>query len=191
MDIEAYLQIDKYMGLLKANEIEIPRIRGITLMANQEIVSDEEIKQLEKTYSVIIAVDFFRSLLPFQRNNNICDPYSSRVDKRVLHYISVDEGIYHYGDTYYTYLDIRWDRIHGKKKKLLKMAIKKANTKLRSSIETWNKYAGKEDILCVHSRIGGPNWVTYGGLEISKQPWFLEKIDSFDDNSYCDIFVKN
>ena len=54
----------------------------------------------------------------------------------------------------------------------------------------WNKYAGKENVLYIHSRIGGGNWDYYGGNELSKQPWFLEKVDDCYDDTYCDIYAK-
>ena len=59
--------------------------------------------------------------------------------------------------------------------------------KVIAQFEMFNKYVGRED---VHSRIGGDNWNYYGGPELEKQPWFLEKIDDYYDNTYCDIYAK-
>lgn len=56
--------------------------------------------------------------------------------------------------------------------------------------ETFNKYVGRDDVLMVHARIGGGNWEYYGGPELAKQPWFIEKVDDSYDNTYCDIYVQ-
>ena len=53
----------------------------------------------------------------------------------------------------------------------------------------WNKYAGNENVLYIHSRIGGPNWNSYNGNELTKLPWFLDKVDDFFDDTYCDIYA--
>jgi hypothetical protein len=55
--------------------------------------------------------------------------------------------------------------------------------------ELWNKYAGKDDILYIHARIGSENW-SYYGKEVVGKPWFLEKVDDAYDSTYCDIYAK-
>ena len=45
-------------------------------------------------------------------------------------------------------------------------------------------------MLCIHARIGGGNWSYYDGPELSKQPWFIEKVDDAFDSTYCDIYAK-
>jgi hypothetical protein len=55
--------------------------------------------------------------------------------------------------------------------------------------ELWNKYAGKDDILYIHTRIGGGNW-SYYGKEVVSKPWFLERVDDAYDDTYCDIYAK-
>ncbi len=48
----------------------------------------------------------------------------------------------------------------------------------------WNKYAGQEDVLYIHSRMG------YDYIGLMKEPWFLDAcLDSFDP-TYCDIYAK-
>lgn len=66
----------------------------------------------------------------------------------------------------------------------------KTKNKLLDQFSTWNKYAGQEGILYIHARIGGNNWKAYGGPELKKQPWFLEKVDDAFDSTYCDIYAK-
>ena len=48
----------------------------------------------------------------------------------------------------------------------------------------WNKYAGQEDVLYIHSRMG------YDYIGLKNEPWFLDAcLDSFDP-TYCDIYAK-
>ena len=46
------------------------------------------------------------------------------------------------------------------------------------------------NVLYIHARIGGRNWETYGGKDLEKQPWFLEKVNDHFDGTYCDIYAK-
>ena len=56
--------------------------------------------------------------------------------------------------------------------------------------KVWNKYAGRDDVLLIHARIGGANWIDCGGESLTKEPWFLEKVDDEYDCTYCDIYAK-
>ena len=49
--------------------------------------------------------------------------------------------------------------------------------------ETWNKYAGRKDVLYIHSRIG------YNTEGIDDQPWFLDHVCDAYDGTYCDIYA--
>lgn len=188
MDLYAYMQIEDYESILKENNIEIPRLRGIRLMKNEELYSDEEIKTIERACTLITAESFFRASWP-SLNSNSYNEYNEKINKRVNHYMVSETKVTDYGEET-TYTDIRWDRVHGKRRKVLKMLIKKAVKKVRDQIDVWNKYAGKENILYIHSRIGGYNWINYGGIEISRQSWFLEKVDDGFDSTYCDIYAR-
>lgn len=84
----------------------------------------------------------------------------------------------------------RWDRIHGFKRKKLKFEIKKRKRAITKQYETYNKYCGRNDILYIHARIGGGNWSYFGGDELKKNEWFLEKVDDAYDSTYCDIYAK-
>ena len=85
--------------------------------------------------------------------------------------------------------EIRWDRIHGKKRKILKFEIKKKQRRILKQFEIFNKYVGRDDVLYIHARIGGGNWDYFGGPELAKQPWFIEKVDDSFDSTYCDIYA--
>ena len=45
MDIGAYARIDDLSNILASTGIDIPRLRGLRLMATEEKISDEEIKE--------------------------------------------------------------------------------------------------------------------------------------------------
>ena len=57
-------------------------------------------------------------------------------------------------------------------------------------MDTFNKYAGRKDVLYVHARIGGNNWVFFGGQKVAEHPAFIERVDDWFDSTYCDIYLK-
>ena len=185
MDLYAYLQIneEEIEKIAEANKIEVPRLRGYRLMKNEKPVSYKEIQEIIHEVSVSAAkklcqADPFWSLYPkwivsSYETNFICNYFLKKDNPKDFHYTG-----------------IRWDRIHGKKRKILKFAIHKAKKKVLDQFNTWNKYAGRDDVLYIHARIGGNNWNYYGGHELARQPWFLEKVDDCFDSTYCDIYAK-
>lgn len=184
MDLGAYAQIDNLGEIAKANNIDVPRLRGYRLMENEEPISKEEINQMLNDCAVEVCKDLCQAY-PFWSSKP--EYYvSSRYTDYVCRYFLV-ETIGENG--YKKYTDIRWDRIHGWKRKILKFEIKKEKRRIQAQFDMWNKYAGKKNVLYIHSRIGGYNWDYYGGDELKKQPWFLEKVDDSFDSTYCDIYA--
>lgn len=184
MDLAAYMQIDDLGKIAKDNNIEVPRLRGYRLMKDEEPVSTEEIKRMMKDCEIELCKDLCRSK-PFWNANSRWHAYSSDTDCLCEYYLV--KGVNEYGHE--GSVNIRWDRIHGRKRKTLKFAIKKQKRKIQKQFDMWNKYAGKENVLYIHSRIGGDNWNYYGGNELTKQPWFLDKVDDCFDGTYCDIYA--
>lgn len=69
--------------------------------------------------------------------------------------------------------------------------MKKNSKKIQQQYDMWNKYAGKENVLCIHARMGGKNWEYYHGkANLLSQPWFLDRVDNAFDSSYCDFYAK-
>lgn len=184
MDLAAFAQIGDLDAIAKANGIEVPRLRGYRLMKDGQSISSEELKTLMKDCEVQVCEDLCCSV-PFWSSRSSCHRFSQQTDYIRKYFLiqEVDEKGYN------RYVGIRWDRIHGKKRKILKFAIKKQNKRIQKQFEVWNRYAGKDGVLYIHSRIGGRNWSYYGGDELSTQPWFLEKVDDWFDNTYCDIYA--
>lgn len=184
MDLGAYVQIEDLEKIAKDNNIEIPRLRGYRLMKDEEPISEEEIKDMMKRSEVYICENLCCSC-PFWDGNSYCYEFSPKTDYFRKYYLisSTDE------EGYTRYTGIRWDRIHGWKRKVLKFEIKKNNRRIKKQFDMWNKYAGKEKVLYIHSRIGGNNWDYYDGNKLMKEPWFLDRVDNYSDSTYCDIYA--
>ncbi len=110
----------------------------------------------------------------------------SWVARRVHLYTRTDRAVDRYSDMH----DVAMEKIHGKLRKKVKFAAKKAIRRAFDQYNTWNKYCGRNDVLYIHARIGGNNWEYFGGPELTKEPWFLEKVDDSFDSTYCDIYAK-
>ena len=184
MDLYAYCQIKNLDKIAAANGIDIPRLRGYRYMRDEEKVSQEEINEQIKDEQVDECKDILRRVAP-----DIYE-YSDRTDRRVKKYIIFKTVSNPDGFDYEKAVGIRWPIVHGKLRKEMKFAMKKARKKVIAQLEMFNKYVGREDVLYIHSRIGGNNWNYYDGPELEKQPWFLEKIDDYYDDTYCDIYAK-
>lgn len=186
MDLGAYIQINDLNKIAKENGIEIPRLRGYRLMKDEEPMSREELKEMKHECAIDIAENLCESV-PFWSRSCLYRMCNNHI-RSLKNYFLVkgkDE------DGHERYVDIRWDRIHGKKRKTLKYIIKKKERKIQAQYDTWNRYAGKEGILYIHSRMGGKNWEAYDKKDsILKQPWFLERVDDWWDSTYCDFYAR-
>lgn len=184
MDLGAYMQIEDIDKIAKDNGIEVPRLRGYRLMKDEKPVNISEMVVKKD-----IAIECVKNLCesqPFCWDVNAnWHEISSWTDylKELYLVVSRDK------DGYKEYTDIRWNRIHGWKRKVLKTYIHNEIKRQTKQWELWNKYAGRADILCIHARIGGSNWSLYFD-QVIHQPWFLEKVDNSFDSTYCDIYAK-
>lgn len=185
MDLFAYSQIDNLDKIAKDNGIEVPRLRGYRLMKDEEPVSKKDIEEMMKEGEIYVAKKLCTAN-PFWSCKSRCYSYDPYTDYLKKYYLIKNLN----KDGHEEYIGIRWNRIHGWKRKVLKFAIKKYKRKIKKQYDMWNKYVGREDVLYIHSRIGGGNWNAYGGNELLKQPWFLDKVDDYFDSTYCDIYAK-
>lgn len=184
MDLGAYANINDLGKIAKDNNIEVPRLRGYRLMKDEKIVSSEEIKRMMNDCEIEVCKDLCCAN-PFWSANAFCHSFSSWTDYLLKYYLI--ESVNEKGFKKYT--GIRWDRIHGWKRKILKFEIKKQKRKIQKQFDVWNKYAGKENVLYIHARIGGGNWDCFGGNELMKESWFLDRVDDYFDETYCDIYA--
>lgn len=174
MDLGAYAQIDNLGELAEKNGIYIPRLRGYRLMSEEKPLTKEDKEHWINSLYLIKCEYILRRR--WVRPGVYVHEYDYFVNKRVDRIIK-DDGI-------------DWSQVHGKLRKKFKYERKRAEKLCEKQISTFNKYAGRNDILMIHARIGGNNWLYYDGPEIEKQSWFLEKVDDCFDNTYCDIYAK-
>ena len=189
MDLGAYAQIDVLEYIMKDNNIEIPRLRGLRLMKDEKPVSKEELLDMAKKEGLSRCAELCRSLPPFDWNSSVSE-LSDRTDFITEYYLELPK----YENGGYNHLDpiaVRWNRVHGKKRKAFKYVIKKAKKEVFKQYEMWNKYCGRDDVLYIHCRLGAGNWDYYRGWEIiESQPWFLDRVEDYFDCTYLDIYAK-
>lgn len=182
MNLAAYSQIDDLTPVLQSTGIEIPRLRGLGLMKNEEPVDKTDLNEILHSME-ILAVQNLCESFPAWDFYSCCSEYCPATDRRIKKYMILDDDNDPVG--------IRWDRIHGKKRKTAKYAIKQYKKAVIDNIKVFNKYAGRDDVLFVHARIGGNNWTYFNGPSIvASHPSFLEKVDDYFDSTYCDIYLK-
>ena len=186
MDLEAYARIDELSELAKSNGIEIPRLRGYRLMEFEYSIPESEIKRAKDECAIDI-VRRFCNAEPYWNLHRDWLAYIGdrrKTEKYYLAFERSEEGVW-------SAVGVRWDRIHGKKRKILKYAIKQKQRKIEAQLNMWNKYAGQPGILYIHSRMGGDNWKNFENKDsILKQPWFLDRVDDWWDGTYCDFYAK-
>lgn len=178
MDLGAYAQIEELKSIAEANGIVVPRLRGYRLMKDEEPDTwDYGDKEVECVESLCTSV-------PFWNPNADCHEWSLHTDMLKNYYL---KSIYDsQGNKTYS---VCWDRIHGRKRKILKTFIHNEKKRVEKQRAAWNKYAGRKDVLYIHARIGGSNWSQYHS-QVDTKPWFLEKADDSYDDTYCDIYAK-
>lgn len=178
MDIGAYAQIEDLSKIMTDNGITVPRLRGLRLMSQEKAISAEDISESAKQLGLLECESLCESNF---RLNAWCHELSERTRRLKRKYLI-------YAEDNYTPIDVRWDRIHGKKRKKFKYVVKAAYRRTRKQFELFNRYCGRPDVLYIHARIGGGNWPHYCN-EVKNQPWFICRIDDAFDSTYCDIYA--
>ena len=173
MDLYAYAQIDEFEEIVKKNGIEVPRLRGYRLM------KDEKPDAWDYGDKEVECVKQLCESKPFWNPNSNVFELSAKTDYLKNYYVRTVDGK----------KKVCWDRIHGWKRKVLKTFIHNEQKRVEAQRLLWNKYAGRDDILYIHARIGGGNWSYYHD-QVDTKPWFLEKVDDSFDSTYCDIYAK-
>lgn len=187
MDLGAYAQIDELDKIAQENGIVIPRLRGYRLMEHEDPIPLEEIKRIKKECEVEVAERLCCSE-PFWSLNPEWTTWSNYTDRLRDYYLVRQKREDGFGKEN---VGIRWDRIHGKKRKILKYGIKLKQRKIQKQFDMWNKYAGQPGVLYIHSRMGGGNWTAYEDKDsITGQPWFLDRVDDWWDGTYCDFYAR-
>ena len=185
MDLGAYVQIEELESIAQVNGISIPRLRGYRLMKNEQPKDSAWFTELMRDCE-LDAIQTLCSSDPTWSLSSYSTLLNRKSDRFRSYYITY--GTNKYGKR--APVGIRWERIHGKKRRILKFAIKQNKKAALKQYLLWNKYAGKEDVLYIHSRMGGYNWKHYTEKEnITSQPWFLDRVDDWWDGTYCDFYA--
>ena len=179
MDLGAYAQIEDLEQVMKDNGISVPRLRGLRLMKDEVAVTEEKMESIALENGLLACKDLCDSDF---RINADCFELSARTERLRKKFLITEDGYWPKG--------IRWQNLHGKLRKIFKFCMKIERKKVFKNMKVFNKYCGREDVLYIHARIGGDNWDYFGGPEIAKQPWFIEKVDDAFDCTYCDIYAR-
>lgn len=187
MDLGAYVQITDLEAVMKDNGIDIPRLRGLRLMRVEEPVTREEMDRMAEYNGLYECVLLCRNGF----NPNACgymlSSYTDMIAECYLDYEKGDDGtVYHTQP-----ISVKWDKVHGKKRKAFKYVLRKARRRVEEQYALWNKYCGRDDVLYIHCRLGGGNWDYYNCDDIIKnQPWFLDCVEDSFDCTYLDVYAK-
>ena len=182
MDLFAYTQINSLHDILDSTGVDVPRLRGLRLMLEEEPISDDDIAESIHDEQMYVAERVIRSI-PKWSTNSDTTRYGWETDRACRKYLV-------YGDDGRA-TAIRWELIHGQHRRNMKHAMKIAKRRVLDSFGTFNRYAGRDDILCVHARIGGRNWGYFNeGGAVSGSDAFIEKVDDMFDDTYCDIYLR-
>ena len=182
MDIGSYAQIDDLKKIMDENGIDVPRLRGLRLMKDEKPIDVESEYETVKRH---VYENALTSCPQFDLDSGSYE-YSWRTDWRKKKYGVIEKVEFDFP----VVVDLKWDKIHGKNRKRVKFAVKQACKRCKNQYDAWNKYVGRDDVLYIHARIGGNNWAWYGGADIAREPWFLEKVDDWFDGTYCDIYAR-
>lgn len=174
MDIGAYIQIEDLQSVAEANGILVDRLRGYRLMKDEKPMTQETLEKWKRDIEME-AVEHATSAYPLcaiQPRGYSCEYLQRQRMERFVE--ELPDGS----------VRIRWDRIHGRMRKAVKYHRK---VQLRAAIEQhrlWNQFAGRDDVLYIHSR-DGRNLCRY-----TDEPWYLGGCLDWFDATYCDIYAK-
>lgn len=173
-------EINTRNDILQTAGVSIPG--EFLIMKEETKISLEEVDQIMKKQEVMI-IDRLLSSNP----RWTLQPYFTmpkNKEKYVHKYIHFDSKEEH----------VRWDRLHGKHRKIVKFECKKEKGKIRDGILTFNHFAGREDVMCIrvdtsHSENGK------GFLyQIESLPYFLTMNLSYENEAFSsniyDIYLK-
>lgn len=197
MDLFAYAQIGELEAIAKANGIEVRRLRGLRLMGWEEVLTEEDWKRVLHDAKINAYELVLQAEPPFALDP-LCFAYDSH-SRRMKRYLIVrrwtetitneshPEG---YTVERQETVGIRWDRLHGNKRKAVKYYVKHKTRMTIRQYKLWDQYAGRKDVLYIHAKIGSTAWSDARWWDYEKEPWFLGACDDAFDPAYCDIYAK-
>lgn len=186
MDLGAYCQIENLEQIMIDNNISIPRLRGLRLMKDEKPITKEEMDDLAKSYGLYDCDNLCRCGFRPNAGWITMSTYTDMIAERYLEYEERNGQKMHTQPIY-----IKWDKVHGKKRKAFKYVLKQSKKEVYNQYKMWNKYCGRDDVLYIHCRLGAGNWSAYDCDTIIKsQPWFLDCVEDSFDRTYLDVYAK-
>ena len=186
MDLGAYANIPDLEYIMKEKNIDIPRLRGLRLMKNEEPVTRKEMDEIAISHGLYSCDNLCRCGFRPNAGWITMSEYTNMIAEKYLEYEERNGHKMHTCPT-----GVKWDNIHGKKRKAFKYVLKQDKKRVYDQYKMWNKYCGREDVLYIHCRLGAGNWGWYNCDEIIKnQPWFLDCIEDSFDRTYLDVYAK-
>lgn len=181
MDLGAYIQIEDLDSIAEANGIKVSRLRGYRLMRDQAAYSDAELLEGEH-YARMHAYEHALSSDPPFTLNPQGYGWNDATRRREKKYLIKDGKDHTIG--------FRMELLHGKRRKAVKYEVKRFVKMQQTQMSLWNKYAGREDVLYIHARLGSWNWSGIQWPYYKNEAWFLDGCDDIYDPSYCDIYAR-
>ena len=152
------------------------------IMKEETKISLEEVDQIMKKQEVMI-IDRLLSSNP----RWTLQPYFTMLknkEKYVHKYIHFDSKEEH----------VRWDRLHGKHRKIAKFECKKEKKKIKDGILAFNHFAGRDNVMCIRvdsNHLEGGKGLLY---QIESLPYFLTMNPSYENEAFSsniyDIYLK-
>ena len=173
MDLYAYSKIDELRKLLDDNNIEIDRLRGLRLMKDESLVTDDEIK------GIIDSIWLFRAK-DWLQQHTLRTWSSDKAGRKHEAFVFAKDDL---GGKTVVAIDL--SKVHGSDKKRLKLWRKAISKHVISQYSLFNRFVGK-NVLYVHARQGGGNRAWYP-ID-TKHPMYLADVDDCFDSTYCDIY---
>ena len=122
MNIYAYGNLERLTEVAQKNNIVVPRLRGYCLMSEESYFNCKE--QINSLIDVKSIVTDLCTSEPFWTADADLHSYSLKTDKLRRKYIGQN-----YDD--FSEQTINWDKIHGKKRRVLKFEIGRASCRER------------------------------------------------------------
>lgn len=90
MNLKAYSQIEDLMLVLQSTGIEIPRLRGLGLMKNEEPVNQTDLNEILHSME-ILAVQNLCESFPAWDFYSCCSEFCHATDRRIKKFMILDE----------------------------------------------------------------------------------------------------
>ena len=175
-----------YQRLLDAINIDlrdaIPTVSWVQIMEVQKEIPQEEIQMAIKENEIENIV----GLIDNDKRWN--DPRLESTSSGYMRYPKRCRYVKYDKDTE-SETSVVWENIHGKHRKTAKFLCKKGRKRIINNFNTFNKYVGRDDVVCLNLLINTFNKYSFA-KDLTKHPAFIEWVSGGFDADYCDMYFK-